>query len=394
MSEVGAGDCRRYVKTLTPQAVEVGGLKSRTATVSHFGYNVARRLGMTSAELQKQFDDLPFITSMMSTHYGDVGVITIPMTYVEMVRDRAGALRYARIALECAQRMGARRVSLAGLLASATDYGAALDAPAGYVTTGHATTASAIIKTVAAALTLGRRAWPSEVVTVLGVGSIGRATISAALATLGAPRRLILADLISKEPAVRELGDLLRVDNPSLDVSFANAANMPNPLYEASLIIGCTSTPNVLQVARLRPGCIIVDDSVPHCFDVVKAFDRIRATMDLLLANGGLLTLPRRMSVESYAPSLLHERLDWRVGLDSWDSITSCVLSPLLMELEPTLSPTLGIDVPTSSVLANLAVLEKLRITAPPALCAGRSPTGPYVTRFAERFGQVETTGR
>ncbi|GAA2909474.1 hypothetical protein Acy02nite_89040 [Actinoplanes cyaneus] len=375
------------MQTLTAPAAGAEGLEATSATLTYFGVNVARRVGLTPADVRSRFDDSPFVNAFMSTPFGGAAIITLPLTYIEMVRDPAGAVRYAQAGLDLAQQLGARHVSLAGLLASAMDYGNRLDAPPGVLTTGHATTVASVLKTTAAVLATAGRSWADETVTVLGMGSIGQATAEAALAVLGKPGRLLLGDLAAKEPSVRELGARLEALHPGLDWSFVNPTGAEGELYESTLVIGCTSTPNVLQVDRLRPGCVVVDDSVPHCFDVDRAYARSAEAGDLILANGGLLHLPQRFPVRSYAPPLLHEGLGWPAGLDQGETLTSCFLSPLLMALEPALPATVGLGVPTSAVLANIEVLDRLGITAPPIRCGGRSPSAGYLAAFADRFG-------
>lgn len=312
VNEVVDASHRKYIQTLTAPAAKKEGLQATSATLSYFGVNVARRVGMTPAAMRQYFDNSPFVSALMATSLGNATVITLPLTYLDMVRDKKEAVRYAQMGLELARTMGVEHVSLAGLLASALDYGHLLDAPPGFLTTGHATTASSVLKTIEAVLTSTRREWGSETVAVLGLGSIGRTTVTTALATFGNPGRLILADLASKEPEVRTLGEQLESEHPGLEWSFVNPAQPDqNPLYDSTVVVGCTSTPNVLQVDRLRPGCIVVDDSVPHCFDVGRAIARADETMDLILANGGLLQLPERFPVLSFAPRLLHDSLGW-----------------------------------------------------------------------------------
>ncbi|HSX99221.1 MAG TPA: hypothetical protein VLG91_17800 [Streptomyces sp.] len=47
----------------------------------------------------------------------------------------------------------------------------------------------------------------------------------------------------------------------------------------------------LLDVDRLRPGTIVVDDSFPHCFDTGRALERMRNERDVLIVGGGLLAL-------------------------------------------------------------------------------------------------------
>ncbi|MEV0461138.1 hypothetical protein [Catellatospora methionotrophica] len=375
-----------YLRTLTPPVLAGEGEQVSAATLSYFGTNVARRLGLTPAALRARLGDAPFVTALMDTPLGRTAIFTLPLTYRDMVRDDATTVHYAQAAIAQARAMGAGHVSLAGLLASATGYGRLLDAPDGTLTTGHATTVAAIVRTVEHVLDVSARHWAHEAVTVLGLGSIGQATVTATLATLGAPRRLVLSDLPGKRAAVEQFADRLRQELPGLEVAVADATAPGDHGHRAGLVIGCTSTPNALDVDRLAPGCIIVDDSVPHCFDVGRAYARVDAAADLLLANGGLLALAEPFPVRSYAPPLLHE-LGWNAGVHHDRTITSCILSPLLMAAEPELPATLGMGVPVPTVVANLAVLDRLAVTAPPIRCAGRAPDAAYLARFAERFG-------
>ena len=46
---------------------------------------------------------------------------------------------------------------------------------------------------------------------------------------------------------------------------------MPPDVYEASFVVGATNAPDILDVDRLQPGTLIVDDSAPHCFRSDKA---------------------------------------------------------------------------------------------------------------------------
>jgi predicted amino acid dehydrogenase len=112
---------------------------------------------------------------------------------VERVVDLTGA------AIKIARSIGAKTISLTGLLPSATRYGesfARLDGCA--VTTGHATTAACIVVNLAGLLRAAGRDLEDESVAVLGLGSIGRASLRAALSVLPHPRRLVLCEVPSR----------------------------------------------------------------------------------------------------------------------------------------------------------------------------------------------------
>ncbi|MFK3978774.1 hypothetical protein ACI2K4_00195 [Micromonospora sp. NPDC050397] len=378
----------RHARTFTSEVVAAEQLTARSSTLSYFAHSVAKQLGTTSSELQQHLADGPYLSSLMETPLGNAAVVVLPMTFVEMIQDPDLTVRYGQAALELSLGMGARHVSLAGLLASALRYGELLKTQDGVLTTGHATTAASILKTVEAVLLTCGRNWRAESVAVLGAGSIGKASTSALLALLGLPGSLVLADLVAKQNETMRFAEELRARHPGLEVSFADATRRPDsPLYRATFIIGCTSTPYVLQVEDLRPGAIVVDDSVPHCFNVERAFSRVAESADLVLANGGTLRFASEFDSHAFAPRLLHSRLGWDAGTRQVSDITSCTLSPLLMTHEPDLPATIGQGASAADVLANYRGLDRFSITAPPIRCAGRSPSPAYLTRFAERFG-------
>jgi len=360
------------------------------ATLSYFGPNVARQLGMKPKALRAKLGNEPLMSSLMETPLGNVAVVMVPMTFVDMIRDRQLAADYSQAALDMVRTMGARHVSQSGLLASALDYGALLDAPEGMLTTGHATTAASILLTVEAVLKRCGRAWRSETVGVIGVGSIGQTTIAAAIDALGLPRRLVLSDLAAKRAEITDFADDLRASYPGLDVSFADAGRHgPGPLCESSLIMGSTSTPGVLQVELIPPGGIVVDDSVPHCFNVDQAFARAAVAKDVIIANGGAVRFPEPFPSTSYLPTWLRDSLDWPAGVHRSPDITSCILCPLLMARHSDLPATLGKSAPVAAVQAFTAAMDAHGITAPPIRCDGRTPSDDYLDQFAGRFGDT-----
>jgi hypothetical protein len=96
---------------------------------------------------------------------------------------------------------------------------------------------------------------------------------------------------------LRRLAAELSADRPGTPVRVMEStrapAGLPAELYEdADVVVTAVSGPTaLLDVDRLRPGTIVVDDSFPHCFDTARALDRMRRERDVLLVGGGLLAL-------------------------------------------------------------------------------------------------------
>ncbi|GIE74977.1 hypothetical protein Aph02nite_09270 [Actinoplanes philippinensis] len=232
----------------------------------------------------------PRLLETVDTGLGRSGFIAVPRFADELSPATAGAPgpslpELVAAAVDLAAGHGARTVSLAGMIPAHTGYGTAVhpyrqsDA---HLTTGHAVTATAVVRTVMAALAARDRKLPDCVVAVLGVGSIGAASLSLLLARTDPPAKVILCDLPAATPRLVALA-------ASLDVP-AEVATAPDAVYRADVIVAATSSgPRTLDVNRLRPGTILVDDSFPHCFDVPAALARMRTAGDVLITGGGLL---------------------------------------------------------------------------------------------------------
>ncbi|MFJ2055987.1 amino acid adenylation domain-containing protein [Streptomyces sp. NPDC087908] len=260
----------------------------------------------------------------IDTPLGRSGFVCLPLFADELASTPDLAARTAR-AVEHAASLGARSVSLAGMIPSLTAYGFGVrretDGPTA-VTTGHAATAVSVVKTVHAALArtgrgalagtsepggvshedLGDLGHPQDLhdlgdlaVAVVGLGSIGSSSLELLL-TLASrpPARLILCDVEGSAERLRALtGDLVaRGLAGAVKVHESGASALPSSVYEADLLVTAVSGGRaILDVSRLRPGTIVVDDSFPHCFDTAEALRRMRERRDVLVVGGGLLSV-------------------------------------------------------------------------------------------------------
>jgi hypothetical protein len=122
---------------------------------------------------------------------------------------------------------------------------------------------------------------------------------------------------------------------------------LPAELYEASVLIGATNVAEIVDVERLAPGSIVVDDSAPHAFNSEAALRRFHERGDVLVTEGGVLLAPEPLPVCFYVPDVLQTWL--KAGLVSliargnpWN-ITGCTLSGLLSAKFEHLAPTIGL---------------------------------------------------
>ncbi|MFI0773506.1 hypothetical protein [Streptomyces sp. NPDC021212] len=267
--------------------------------------------------------------------------------------------------------LGARCVSLAGMIPAYTGYGfevvRATSHGATTVTTGHAATAVSVVKTVHAALATTGRDLGDLTVAMVGLGSIGTSSLKLLLGDAqGPPARLVLCDLAGSAPRLRALASELRGDGLAGSVETAESAPaLPDVVYEADLIVTAVSGGTaVLDVDRLRAGPIVVDDSFPHCFDTARALDRMRRRRDVLTVGGGLLAVgdTERHIADDLPPAAAsgYAAQPWLPG-----TVASCRLESLLHTAVPGL-PLVHGPVDASPAHAYREAVEAAGVSAAP----------------------------
>lgn len=272
-----------------------------------------------------------------------------------------------------AHALGARVVSLAGLLPALSSYGQDLPAlVAGSVlTTGHSTTVVAMLYTIRFALAQLERSLDKCHIAVVGLGSIGEATLDALLATQVHPASLTLVDRLGSASRLHQLAEKLsarrQFSGPIkvlLSEDNLGSQRVSSEVYQVDLIISAVSTRQVIEIARLRPGTVLIDDSFPHCFDVKSAIDRMQNQRDVLVIGGGLLQVSGSHK-QIYLP-LPHPELQRALTQISLPGcLPGCQLESLLLAAYPGLPETLGL-VESDKLLQYLPVIEAAGIRAAP----------------------------
>ena len=295
-------------------------------------------------------DGRPRLLEELSTPLGRSGFICLPTFADELAPTAGGPLgREVAHAVRVASDFGARAVSLAGMIPAHTAYGfdvvADLDPAAPRVTTGHAATAASMVKTTLRALGEAGSDLSERTVTVVGLGSIGSSSLDLLLALeLGIPQRVLLCDVAGRAQHLSELAAALR--NRGCSAEFAVCGpdlHLPVRAYQADLILAAISADRtVLDIDRLRPGTIVVDDSFPHCFDTASATRRMADQGDVVVLGGGLLTAGPSRRTTSDDP-VLRPYATHLAGLRIPDTIPSCQLESLMLATRPDLPPVRGL---------------------------------------------------
>ncbi|MEV7658639.1 condensation domain-containing protein, partial [Streptomyces anulatus] len=267
----------------------------------------------------------PRLLETLSTPLGRSGFVCVPLFADELAPGDA-LLGHTTRGVELASSLGARAVSLAGMIPSLTGYGfdvlravgtteavppastgpadhtvladqgvpTALDAPAvPVVTTGHAATVVSVVRTVHAALDATGQELGALTVAFVGLGSIGSSSLELLLTRAQRPpARLLLCDVPGSGPRLKELAENLLERGLVESVEVVESAQgLPDAVYDARLIVAAVSGGGaLLDIDRLAPGTTVVDDSFPHCFDTSRAIGRMERAKDVLVVGGGLLS--------------------------------------------------------------------------------------------------------
>lgn len=343
-------------------------------------------------------DNLPVLICIMGTFLGRIAIIILPRFSSELYSDEEDIVGVIVESLEIAGRLGARTVSLMGLIPSATDYGRVIttaiagrkDLP--MISTGHATTTAVVVLVIRKILQEGGRDLGQERVGFLGLGSIGSGVLRLMLRGLPHPAEIMLCDVYSKLDLLEEIQQEL-VD----DLGFRgyiriieSQGEVPPEFYNATLIIGATNVPDILDIARVKPGTMIVDDSAPHCFATEQAVKRFQEQEDILFTEGGVLRSPHPISNLIYLPRPAEQLMN-AIPVDVFSKhnpfeITGCIFSSLLSSRFEALKPTVGF-VDSDTCFQHFEMLGQLGFQAADLRCEGYVLAEESIRNFQHRFG-------
>jgi acyl carrier protein len=384
---------------LVPQAL--GGALPRghhvdAAALAYLPDKLSTVGGLNDEQMTRLFGRDPFISHCYQTPLGTVGIVMLPVRSNALFRDPQ-SLQSILSAVELADSRGAQCVSLTGLIPSATDYGRRIEGMRRQrgggkclLTTGHATTTAAVVLNLQNMLEVAGQALADEPLAVLGLGSIGQSCLRLMLEVLPHPRELVLCDLYAREEVLESVAAAVRQEQgyrgPLRIVR--SQGRVPQEVYEAGTILAAVSVPGVLEVARLRPGTILADDSYPPAVNLADAVRRAERDGDLLFSNVGMLRLaaPIRETVtiptgseavlEQFGVAAFREE----VVRDPYE-LTACVLSSLLTGRYEGFEPTLGLA-GVLDLVSHYRSLEALSITAASLQCETYFVTAELIERF------------
>lgn len=337
---------------------------------------------------------------ILETPLGSIGIFMLPLTSAQIRPNESFLSPLLLDGVEQATASGARCVALTGLIPSVTEYGATVQsicaekdrlAP---VSTGHGTTIAAVVLNFAAILREAGRDLSNETVLFYGIGSIGSGALRLLLNVLPHPAELRLCDPYRGAGFFEELTESLRSEHGYEGaIHVVTSHNLSETdLEDVGTIVGATNVANVIDVAKLAPGTLIVDDSAPHCLRGPAALARFRETNDILCTEGGFVRsrkpMPRVAHVPpSIAPGLPAELPQLLFSMLNPHDITGCVLSALLSATRADLPPTVGL-VEAEEARQHWNALNELGFTAAALNFEGTFLQPELIAEFRERFGK------
>jgi hypothetical protein len=334
---------------------------------------------------------------ILETPLGAVGVFMLPVTSAQVRPGDPALLPNVLQGIRLASACGARCVALTGLIPSATNLGATVHAACpseerlAPVTTGHATTVAAVVLNLVELLRAGGRSLPEETVMFYGVGSIGLGALRLALDVLPHPPALRLFDPFRGAPYFKELKMRLRRDHGYRgDIGVVHPEQLGRQKhYDASVIVGATNRENTLDVDRLAPGTLVVDDSSPHCLNGLAAFERLARSKDILFTEGGFVRAAQPMPRIAHVPPTVASTMPAAVpqlffSMLRAEDITGCILSALLAAGRPDLPPTLG-PISSDAALTHWRALSQLGYAAARLNYEGKYLTPADIHGFRQR---------
>ncbi len=290
----------------------------------------------------------PALGEAIETEALRVGILFLPLYAKDMIHPstRAASRKVLEEGLKMAHQVGARLVCLGGLTGALSLYGrklAPLATELGIVlTTGHAVTAISVFETYRRTLTDLEIDPTDSTMVVLGAGSVGGAFARLMLQQSRCPKKLVLVDKPSRQEHLISVCQSLQEYTSKTEISFelteSSGELLPDSIcYDCTFLVTAVSTANVVDINRVAPRTVLIDDSQPYCWDREQAWQRCRTDHDIIPCEAGLIDCSN-IGYRSRFPFDFAEQDQYGASSTSW----SCLAEGLLLALQSDLPTTIG----------------------------------------------------
>ncbi|MCK5811275.1 MAG: amino acid adenylation domain-containing protein [Clostridiales bacterium] len=340
----------------------------------------------------------PTLFNYMETAQGNIGLFAIPISSRDLYSNKKTLISLCQQTINIAHHLGAKVVSLTGLIPSATSYGYDLEKVlrneplSAKITTGHSTTAASVVLSIERLLKHSNRTIVDERVAFVGLGSVGTSVAKLLLSVLEHPASLTLCDIYQRSDFLydfrKHIETRLSYENDIM-IAISNGSSLPDEVYEATMIVGATNVPNILDISKIKPGTLIIDDSGPHCFNKEDAIKRLHEKSDILFTEGGVLESNEIINKRIYLPAGIRDNVlnSYSQQFASDRDITGCILSSLLSAKYDSLQPVLGIS-KLSECIRNYKLLNELQYLGAMPHCDDYIIPTNFIKNFTRNFGK------
>lgn len=318
----------------------------------------------------------------------NVGLLFLPVYAREMIdpRSRSDCRKLLQQdAMETVAASGAKIICLGGLTGALTHYGKQLlksaEAHGITITTGHALTAISVLRTYLKMIEDLYFDPEHRQLSVLGLGSIGAAFARMLLHQDILPSSLVLIDKPNREDHILSIAQELRgVTDLEIKVELTLPDGSIRPdseLYRSSYIISAVSNPNIIDIDKISPYTVLIDDSQPYCWSREKAIRRCLDKLDIVPCEAGLVDCSSIGYVSRFPFDFSDH--DESGSHTSW----SCLTEGLVRHLHPHLPNILGEPV-LEHIMQYSRSFDELGLKTPALQCGKHTlPIQKLKNKFA-----------
>ena len=290
---------------------------------------------------KKYLEESVFVGSVTEIEgIGKIATLILPRFESEIFDEGCNITKLIDDAMRLAHSLSIKCISLTGLIPSATSHGAdLLNQSPPIITTGHATTTACIAINILYSVELFSRAISTEVLSFIGLGSIGAAALRLVVTVLPHSKEIILCDVTQREHDLQSLKEEITTVlgyNGKVTIACSTAgASVNSEVYRSSIIVGATNIGGILSVEKLQKGTIVIDDSAPHIFNTNDMWNRMKNQHDVVATEAGPIRLSSVKTEILYAPKRWVSSESLLPPLGHPSVIMGCTLSSLITGCDP-----------------------------------------------------------
>lgn len=300
-----------------------------------------------------------------------VGLLFLPFYAEEIIDPRRMAIcrKLLQEGVNTAVNFGAKTICLGGLTATLSKYGRKVEVSGNsQITTGHCMTCTSVYLTLVQSIQQLSVNTMDKTIVILGIGSIGK-TVTKLLLHLNefVFDKIYLVDRKNRSEDLYQLkleleqqyGIEINIETTDSNGSLSDESIV----YHSDIVISAVSTAYVVDIDKLSPYTILVDDSQPYCWHRSKAWERCITRMDIVPCEAGLIDC----SSVGFTSRFPFDFADYDDGVGSsiaWSCLSEGIAKSLIEELPSTIG-----EPSFENLLKYYEAFKTLNFQTPPLQC-------------------------